>query len=191
MMFERFSSDARAAVIGAQEVARRRGAGSIEAVHLLLAVSEQEDGAAVRGLDAVGLTAPALDRLATATESADAFDGDALAALGIDLDAVRARTDAAFGTGALERAGRRRRRGHLTFTNEAAKVLERSLREALALRAPAIDSGHVLLALLHDEDTSACRTLVAALAERGSDPAALRAVLTGQGSSGDSGRAAS
>jgi len=191
MMFERFSSDARAAVIGAQEIARRRGAASIEAVHLLLAVAEQDGGPAVRGLEAVGLTAPALDRLATATETADALDGDALAALGIDLDAVRARTDAAFGAGALERAGRRRRRGHLTFTKEAAKALERSLREALALRAPTIDSGHVLLGLLHDEDTSAYRTLVAALTEAGSDPAALRAQITGEETPGDSGRAAS
>ncbi|OLT53486.1 hypothetical protein BJF88_11350 [Cellulosimicrobium sp. CUA-896] len=188
-MFERFAADARSAVIDAQEIARRRGARSIEAVHLLLAVAEQ-DGPAARALGATGVTAPALDRLATATESADALDRDALAALGIDLDAVRARTDATFGAGALERAGRRRRRGHLRFTTEAAKALERSLREAIDLRSRSIDTGHVLLALLRADGTTAQRTLVAALTEAGADADALRAALEGPRAHGD-GRAAS
>ncbi|MCB7136673.1 Clp protease N-terminal domain-containing protein [Cellulosimicrobium marinum] len=188
-MFERFAVDARQAVVDAQEIARDRGAATIEAVHVLLGVARQ-DGPAARALASVGVGADDLDRHAAAVRSADLLDGEALASLGIDLDAVRARTDAAFGAGALERAGRRRRRGHVAFTKEAAKALERSLREAVALHATTIDSGHVLLALLQDEGTTAHRTLAAALAAAGSTPDALRSVLLDPGSAGAAGRRA-
>ncbi|WP_454041209.1 Clp protease N-terminal domain-containing protein [Cellulosimicrobium sp. Marseille-Q8652] len=188
-MFERFTSDARATVVTAQEVARRRGAASIDTVHLLLALAAQ-DGIATRALTAVGVTAVDLERLAAATEPDHDLDADALAAVGIDLDAVRARTDAAFGPGALDRAGRRGRRGHVPFTKEAKKTLELSLREAVHEGSRSIDSGHVLLALLRVDGTTAHRTLSAALAATGSDQAALRAELE-RGRAGESGRAAS
>jgi ATP-dependent Clp protease ATP-binding subunit ClpA len=190
MMFERFSSDARATVVGAQEVARRRGAASIDTVHLLLALAAQE-GPATGALTRVGVTARDLDRLAATAESGDVLDADALAALGIDLDAVRARTDAAFGPGALDRAGRGGRRGHVPFTKDAKKTLELSLREAVHEGSRSIDSGHVLLALLRADGTTAHRTLTAALTEAGSDAAGLRAALGAERSSGTGGRAAS
>ena len=64
------------------------------------------------------------------------LDADALATLGIDLDAVRERVERTFGAGALSR--RRGRRGvvpggALPFTPRAKKVLELSLREAIAM----------------------------------------------------------
>lgn len=189
-MFERFSSDARATVVGAQEVARRRGAASIGTVHLLLALAAQ-DGPATRALTATGVTAPDLERLGAAAECGDVLDADALAALGIDLDTVRARTDAAFGPGSLDRPGRSGRRGHIPFTKDAKKALELSLREALHEGSRSIDSGHVLLALLRADGTTAHRTLSAALAEAGSDAAGLRSALGAERSLGTEGRAAS
>jgi ATP-dependent Clp protease ATP-binding subunit ClpA len=189
MMFERFSSDARATVVGAQEVARRRGAGSVDTVHLLVALSEQEGGLAARTLVAVGVTAASFERLALG-EGGEPLDAEALASLGIDLDAVRARADAAFGEGALERARRRPRRGHLPFTKDARKALELSLREAIHAGSRSIDSGHVLLALLREEGTTAHGTLVAALDHAGSDVGALRTALADVRRRDDGGRRA-
>lgn len=188
-MFERFSSDARTAVVGAQAVARRRGATSIATVHLLVALAEQPGGVGERALAAVGVTGATFERLAVA-EGGEPLDAEALASLGIDLDTVRARADAAFGEGALERAGRRPRRGHLPFTKAAKKALELSLREAVRAGSRSIDSGHVLLALLHEDGTTAHGTLVAALDHAGSDVAALRAALDALRSGDGGGRRA-
>jgi len=190
-MFERFSSDARSAVIGAQEIARRHGAASIDTVHLLLALAEQPAGPAARALAATGVTPAALGRLADGADPDDVLDADALAALGIDLDAVRARTDAVFGPGSLDRPRRGGRRGHVPFTKDAKKTLELSLREAIHEGSRSIDSGHVLLALLRVDGTTAHRTLAAALAEADADPAALRAALADLRLADDGGRAAS
>jgi len=181
-MFERFSADARATVVDAQEFARDRGDASIDAVHLLLALVHQDGGAGALALDAVGVTPATVARHVDATRIGDGLDGDALASLGIDLDEIRARTDAAFGPGALERAagerrGRRGRRSHIPFTPEAKKALELSLREAIHAGSRSIDSGHVLLALVRDTGTTAHRALVGALADAGSDVGQLRAAL--------------
>lgn len=175
-MFERFSGDARATVVEAQTHARERGDDAIDAVHLLLALAHQPGGVAAGALAAVGVTPDAVDRHAAAPGARDDLDGPALASLGIDLDAVRARTDAAFGAGALDRR-RHARRGHLPFTKEAKKTLELSLREAVRVGSRSIDSGHVLLALVRADGTTAHRALVAALAEAGSDLDGLRTAL--------------
>jgi len=181
-MFERFTADARATVVEAQTYARERGDGAIDTVHLLLALAHQEGGAGALALAAVGVLPATVDRHAAAAAPHDGLDGPALASLGIDLDAIRARTDAAFGTGALERTGRRpSRRGHVPFTKDAKKTLELSLREAIHQGSRSIDSGHVLLALARVEGTTAHRTLVGALADAGSDVERLRAALSPQG----------
>ncbi|UKJ64088.1 hypothetical protein H1Q78_00960 [Cellulosimicrobium cellulans] len=185
-MFERFAADARATVVGAQEVARSRGDDAIDAVHLLLALARQDDGAGVgaAALATVGVDVDFLERHAGSARRHDTLDGPALAALGIDLDEIRARTDAAFGPGALDRAGddgrrrgRRKRTSHLPFTPEAKKSLELSLREAVHEGSRTIDSGHVLAAVARAKGSTAHRALVDALAEAGSDVAGLRAAL--------------
>ena len=51
------------------------------------------------------------------------IDADALAGIGIDLDAVRRQADAVFGPDALLRAGRRSR-GHVLFSPHAKKAPE-------------------------------------------------------------------
>jgi ATP-dependent Clp protease ATP-binding subunit ClpA len=118
-MFERFTAGARAVVVQAQEHARRLGHGYIGCEHLLLAaVSTGEPAAAAlreQGVTPEGVEAEIV-RLIGLGQAAGLFSAvnrDALASIGIDIDAVRAQIEAAFGPGALTRAApgpcRRRR----------------------------------------------------------------------------------
>ncbi|MFC7406487.1 Clp protease N-terminal domain-containing protein [Georgenia alba] len=148
-MFERFTKDARTAVIHAQEEARELRCSWIGAEHVALGVLSA-DGSAVRALRRAGhdpaVLANQLRRIATGS----GLDGEALAAVGIDLDAVSRSSDAIFGDGALERAGRGRRRrgGHIPFTSAARKALELALREALRLEDKEISDRHLLLGVI-------------------------------------------
>ncbi len=113
-MFERFAQDARNIVVDAQKHARRLGHSYIGGEHILLAVvSESSPASAILG--AHGITpgyveAEIIRRVGPGTGAgagADLFgslDRDALAAIGIDLDTVRARIEASFGPQALARA---------------------------------------------------------------------------------------
>jgi ATP-dependent Clp protease ATP-binding subunit ClpA len=118
MMFERFTGDARTVVVHAQEHARRLGHRYIGCEHLLLAVTSTGQPASAV-LRENGLTPEHVEveivRLAGLGAGASLFadlDRDALASIGIDLDAVRARIEAAFGPEALTRAGQAIHRGH-------------------------------------------------------------------------------
>lgn len=173
-MFERFTTGAREAVVQAQQVARDLGDPRITPAHLLVALTDADPGTraalAAHGADRETL----LDRFDT-----DGLDAGALAALGIDLDAVRRSADSTFGAGALDRAhprarGPRRTPGHLPFTRDAKKTLEAALREALRLGHRRIEAGHVLLAIIRLDDTDGH----ALLRRCGVDPAALAADTT-------------
>ena len=61
-MFERFTKDARAVVMGAVEHAEGAGTGSVDAEHLLLALLEREGSRASFALAALGLAERAGDR---------------------------------------------------------------------------------------------------------------------------------
>lgn len=172
-MFERFTSGAREAVVQAQEVARDLGDPRITPAHLVVALASGDDPVAAvlaaHGADRATL----LDQLDT-----DGLDPAALAALGIDLDAVRRRADTVFGAGALDRADRdragKRPGGHLPFTRDAKKTLEVALREAVRLGHRRIEAGHVLLAVVRLDDTDGH----ALLRRCGVDPAALATDVT-------------
>ena len=76
------------------------------------------------------------------------LDAAALGTVGIDLDAVRDSVEATFGPGALDVPSPdkgREVKGHIPFTRRAKKVLELSLREALALESGSIADGHIAL----------------------------------------------
>jgi hypothetical protein len=110
-MFERFSPDARTVVVHAQEHARRLGHRYIGGEHLLLALvaTGQPASAVLRehGLTPQRVEEEIVRRVglgAGAALFAD-LDRDALASIGIDLDAVRARIEASFGPEALTQAG--------------------------------------------------------------------------------------
>ena len=149
-MCERFTRDARQAVVRAQEEARELRCSWIGPEHVALGVLAA-GGPAVRALRETGVDPAALAGQLRRVATASGLDGEALASLGIDLDEVRRSADAVFGTGALERAGRRGRRrtgSHMPFTSAAKKVLELSLREALRLNDKEIADRHVLLGVL-------------------------------------------
>lgn len=89
------------------EEARRLGHDYVGTEHVLMALARGREGAAARLLCELGVTAEAVER-ALARRLPDAspaarIDPRALAALGIDLEAVRERLEQTFGAGALER----------------------------------------------------------------------------------------
>jgi ATP-dependent Clp protease ATP-binding subunit ClpA len=84
----------------------------------------------------------------------------ALESLGISLAGVRAQVEESIGRGAEEPIG------HIPFTPRAKKVLELSLREALALGHNYIGTEHILLGLLREGEGVAAQVLVTLGADR-------------------------
>jgi Clp amino terminal domain, pathogenicity island component len=110
MMFERFTDTARHVVVQAQEDARRLGHNYIGCEHLLLAAAAAAEPASAVLRDQ-GVTPDRVEAEILRTigrgQTADPLGGldrQALAFIGIDLDVVRARIEAAFGPDALTRA---------------------------------------------------------------------------------------
>ena len=168
-MPERFTGDARQVVVRASEQARRLGHGFIGGEHLLygLASADGEVGTVLREQ---GVTPERVEaefvRLIGPENTAggslfDTLDRDALTTIGIDLDTVRERIEAAFGPDALAPAApaRRWRRsrpgrvtGHIPLTRRAKKCLEGSLSEARAHSSGDLGAEHIALALLAMDD---------------------------------------
>ena len=165
-MPEQFTGDARQVVVCASEQARRLGHGFIGGEHLLygLACAGGEVGAVLRerGVTPERVEAEFVRLIGpenTASGSLfDTLDRDALTTIGIDLDTVRERIEAAFGPAALApnppapRRWRRSRPRHVTgqlpVTRRARKCLESSLREAQAHSGGRPGAEHIALALL-------------------------------------------
>jgi ATP-dependent Clp protease ATP-binding subunit ClpA len=112
-MFERFTDNARQVIVQAQVNARRLGHNYIGCEHLLLAAATV-DAPASAVLREQGVTPERIEaeilRIIGPGQDADngdplrGLDREALAAIGIDLDLVRARIEAAFGPDAFARA---------------------------------------------------------------------------------------
>ena len=188
-MFERFTNAARAVVVEAQEQARRLGHRAIETEHLLLALLAQ-DGRPAALLRDAGVTSEFAEAVTIRVRGGTprgVTDANALRAIGIDIDEVRARIEENFGPIEFmetpepprRRFGWRRRRrpsrppmisGHLPFVPRSKKILELSLREALRLNHRFIGEEHILLGLLREGEGLAAMIL----AEAGVDPAHLR-----------------
>jgi ATP-dependent Clp protease ATP-binding subunit ClpA len=164
-MFERFTDDARQAVVLAQEEALGLRHGWIGTEHLLLGVL-RSGGEGARLLAGFGVDAAAVrdDVVRIVGPGEEDIDSAALATLGIDLDAVRERVERAFGPGALSRRGRCGRGGggmHVPFTPRAKKTLELALREAISLGSRGVSAEHVVLGLLREGDGIAAGVLSA------------------------------
>ncbi|MEE2059402.1 Clp protease N-terminal domain-containing protein [Rhodococcus artemisiae] len=166
-MFERFSDSARSAVVAAQTEALRLHADRITPAHVLLGVLITADERLRVSLADLGLTIDGV-RTHLAAMNQDRplgpDDAAALEAIGIDLDAVRARLEETFGEGVLDSPpensdkGRRGRfsdlfGGHIPFDRNAKKTLELSLREAIAHHDRSIGSEHIILGVIRSDDT--------------------------------------
>jgi ATP-dependent Clp protease ATP-binding subunit ClpA len=162
-MFERFTRNARVAVMLAQEEARELCDRETGSQHLLLGILQAAGEELSAVLTGYGLTAEVVrTRLAETSTGDQSFveDADALGTIGIDLRAVRDSVARTFGAdafdNALSRSGRRRRpRGHISFGHGAKKVLELALREALAHKDNEIRCEHLLLGILRGGDNAA------------------------------------
>ncbi|MFD3788003.1 Clp protease N-terminal domain-containing protein [Streptomyces cyaneofuscatus] len=180
-MFERFTQGARVTVKGAVAQAERVGAASVTEEHLLLALLEQEGSRASFALAALGLSGRRASLDASFAEARrrgglTKADTEALAGIGIDVDAIVGRVEGAHGEGALA-AGRGSRRwwsGHRPFTPGAKSILEKSLRVALGRGDRFIGEEHLLLAL-----TAAPGTVADVLAEHGATYATVHRALYG------------
>jgi ATP-dependent Clp protease ATP-binding subunit ClpA len=178
-MFERFTDEARAAAVAADGHAAALRHGYIGTEHLLLALLDDPRTRAGRVLADHGITGEwvrdEVERIVGLGEPD--LDADALATLGIDLDAVRERVEQTFGPGALaRRRGRRRRSAGASarpFTPRAKKSLELALREAVARGDSVIGGEHLLLGLLREGDGVAARILAARAVSRATVLAAL------------------
>ena len=123
--FARFTAEARRAVVAAQAAARRTRQEQIAPEHLVL-----------------GLLAEPTALAATT-----------LVALGVDLDALRERTEAGLVASDAELGEQ------IPFSGPAKKVLELVFREALRLGHDHVGTEHILLGLLADEESPAARLI--------------------------------
>lgn len=155
-MFERFTADARRIVVLAQENARRLGHNYIGCEHLLLSAASisAPAGAVLReqGLTPERIEAEIVRMIGYGRHVATlgALDREALASIGIDLDAVREKIEATFGPDALARATlamrRSRRRGlrsRLRHPARNARQLPTVSRNAELMDVAAAPRGHI------------------------------------------------
>jgi ATP-dependent Clp protease ATP-binding subunit ClpA len=168
-VFDRFTTSARRAVVAAQDEALALGHDFIGTEHVLLGLATGDSAAAqvltehgaelsrvrdeaVRILEAAGITA---------TRGQDVLD--ALSSIGIDVAEIQRRADDAFGPGKFTFP-------RPAFTGKAKRVLEQTLREAVALGHEHIGTEHMLLGLIAVNEGVAMEILDAL----GVDTAALR-----------------
>ncbi|MET7991242.1 Clp protease N-terminal domain-containing protein [Amycolatopsis sp. NPDC005232] len=153
-MFERFTLDARLAVVEAQIVAREAGARQIELTDVLAGLARTENGAGLRLLEELGVTREdvlaELDRIRRRGGISDA-DVAALTEFGIDVEQIVERVEETHGPGALAGGGRRAKRGHIPFAADAKRTMELSLREAVKLGDKHLGQEHLLLALVQQK----------------------------------------
>ena len=144
-----FDREARTVIVQAQWHARRLGHHYVGCEHLLLAAASSDEpaGAILRSHE---LTSDRVEELIVARAGLGAgpglfadLDGDTLAAIGIDLEAVRARAEAHFTREALARADRTvhcqaRPPGRVPYRTRAAARLLRPWRRHRAKRTASL-----------------------------------------------------
>lgn len=156
-MFERFTASAREVVQTALREADELRHQYVGTEHLLLGVLGQASGAAPTVLAGVDLSADfvraeVVRRVGCGTDQLGEQEAAALAVIGIDLDAVRAKVEGSFGEGVLDQPHGGRPGGRLPFTPRAKKALELALREGKQLGHHQLGSEHVLLGLIREAD---------------------------------------
>jgi ATP-dependent Clp protease ATP-binding subunit ClpA len=138
------------------ELARRLGHNYVGTEHVLSVLISDRESAATRLLAQLGVTAGAVEAalacwLPDGTPAAR-IDPEALADLGIDLEAVRERLEQTFGTGALERT----RSGCLGICPRLKMALAYAIDNSAGRP---LGEEHVLLGMLNVPDSVAARVL--------------------------------
>ena len=157
-MFERFTPAAKAVLVEAQDLAIELGADYIGSGHILYGCAAGREPTAGEVLRACGITEASIRKLLPRSEEAPGgeIDPEALQAIGIDYEGVRAAVNENFGQGALESAPDRRASSAKLrkppFTPQAKRSLELALRVAIELHHHHMEPGHVLLGLLRLDD---------------------------------------
>src|SRR5262245_34370194 len=164
-MFERFTKRARRVVILAQGEARRLGDDGVGTEHLLLALTAEEGGIAAMVLRELGATPEAVERALEEAQGRGGLgddDAEALATIGIDLNEIRRRLEASFGTDALKaHRGAASRRRHLPFSGGAKRTLNNAVSEARGLHHNYIGTEHILLGLVAEREEPGFKVLAA------------------------------
>jgi ATP-dependent Clp protease ATP-binding subunit ClpA len=177
-MFERFTENARTVLVEARDLALELDSRSIDTRYLLYGCAEVRDETAGRPLHDLGVTGASIRRLIPrgAEPAPGPVDPDALRAIGIDFEAVRATVERNFGPGALDAAPDRRASAgsrRPPFTAEAKHSLELALRVAIELHSDRILPGHLLLGLLRLDN----EPVVTAIEQSGTTIATLSAAV--------------
>lgn len=165
--FAMFTDKARMVVMEAQAESAESGHGVIDTEHILIGLLREGSGLAWTVLTESGVSLQAVrGKLAAALPVSASSSGvdaaSALAAIGIDLDAVRHAIEASFGEGALQQGGPPDR-----FTAQVAEVMTPQVsavvgyayEAAAMLRCRYIGTEHLLLGLLREGDGLACTAL--------------------------------
>jgi ATP-dependent Clp protease ATP-binding subunit ClpA len=177
--FTRFTDRARRVVVVAQYEARDLGHHYLGTEHLLLAIAAQDDsdgGRVLRrlGIDPAGVRTDIVRIIGRGERPrGEPLDRDALASIGIDIDEVRRRVEAAFGHGALDRTQALDCAGAIPFTPRSKRVLELATREARNLGHDYAGTSPLLLALVRESTGVAAHIL----AQHGIDEATVRTTV--------------
>lgn len=161
-MFERFSREARAAVVRARERAAEAASPQVLPEHLLLALRHRDDDVGRYLVDRLAEESTLAERFGRVRRRAGitSADAQALEGLGIDVDHVVEAVERVHGENALvgDRAGSWRRRTtpgtprrttlHIPLAAESKQVLVQCLKETAVVRDRRIRTEHLLLALL-------------------------------------------
>jgi ATP-dependent Clp protease ATP-binding subunit ClpA len=131
-MFERFSRSARAAVKRAGDLAAAAGAATVEAEHLLLALTQQTNEPTARALNALGMTETAVRAV-------------------LDDEFTRALQTVGVAAAVPPRRPSRPGRSTPKWGQSAKLTLVRTLQVALDRGHKRIDDRHILLALSQAE----------------------------------------
>lgn len=154
-MFERFTRRARSVIAHTQNEAVALGHNFLGTEHILLGLTREAEGVAARVLTKSGVGYEDVRRevvtmIGLGEGASGLRDAEALATIGIDLEAVTAAVEDAFGPGALDQPRQAKQRQGKTpeFVPRAKKLMEIALREAKTLDHNYIGTEHLLLAIL-------------------------------------------
>ena len=155
-MFDSFTEEAREVLVASMREANLLKHGWTGTEHLLLGLLNDPEVAVVLGEHGIDLLSTRA-RVKEICEGHERFtDEEALATLGIDLEAVRASADAAFGPGSFQMPA-----NQPAFTPRAARAIDSAAAAAADFGEAEVDRWHLALGLLWPNVGGIARDVVA------------------------------